>query len=128
MSKSKKTPEPLLTPVTQIIKTVVQEEKPPEEKVQDDSVKNLVMQSIENYATNLINGRVKVKSVTDFEKLVKLYLLLNGQPDSRVGSAVGESEITTIEEGLDLDIDVNDEDVINLYNKMFANLNEKNDE
>lgn len=127
MSKSKKTPEPLLTPVTQIVKTIVQEEQTPEVEAQDESVKNLVMHSIENYATNLVNGRVKVTSVNDFEKLVKLYLLLNGRPDCRVGSAIGESEVTTIEDNL-LDLDVNDEDVINLYNKMFANMNEKNDE
>ena len=72
----------------------------------------------------------------DLERLVKLQLLLSGEADSRVGKPYGDTEqeatVTTqtasismskIEEILSLE----DEDVKNMFNKLYEGYNSAND-
>lgn len=83
------------------------------------------------FQEDIKTGKVQVNSVSDFEKLVKLSLLLSGEADSISGKA-SETEIASetvrlsmskIEEILKED----DPEVIAMYNKLYEKYNELND-
>ena len=80
---------------------------------------------------NLNNGNMQLDSTSDFERMVKLMLLLSGEADSRSGSSLNEDEVTqttninidTVEEALN----PKDEDVQAVYQKLLHAFNETND-
>lgn len=84
-----------------------------------------------NFKKGVETGKIQITSMADFEKLVKLVLLLSGEADSISGKAT-ETEVATetmrmsiskIEEILNED----DPDVIAMYNKLYDKYNELND-
>lgn len=48
------------------------------------TVKEAVNKGVDDFVTRLNAGEVKIDNVTDFEKLVKLGLLVHGEPTERV--------------------------------------------
>ena len=80
---------------------------------------------------NLCNGNMQLDSTSDFERMVKLMLLLSGEADSRSGNSLNEDEVTqttninidTVEEALN----PKDEDVQAVYQKLLHAFNETND-
>lgn len=86
---------------------------------------------IAKFQDNVETGKLQITSVADFERLVKLSLLLSGEADSITGKA-GETEVSAevmklsmskIEEILKED----DPEVIAMYNKLYEEYNKLND-
>lgn len=80
---------------------------------------------------SLCNGNMQLDSTSDFERMVKLMLLLSGEADSRSGNSLNEDEVTqttninidTVEEALN----PKDEDVQAVYQKLLHAFNKTND-
>lgn len=131
---------PLVTSVSTTLKKTInmntQVSTPEEIKEKKRDMMGIVDSSLNLFKKNLMDGKVSIDSVLDLERLVKLQLLLSGEADSRVGKPYGESEQETtvsshtahismskIEQILNLE----DEDVKNMFNKLYEGYNEAND-
>lgn len=128
---------PLVTSVSTSLKKTIQStqvvtEDEIKEKKRD--VLNVIDKTLDIFKKNLNDGKVEMSSSLDLERIVKLMLLLSGEPDSVTGKPHGEQEQEVItqqtgvsdskvEEVLNWD----DPEVQSLYNKLFQGYNSAND-
>ena len=92
--------------------------------------------TLEVFKKNLASGKVEINSAIDLERIIKLTLLLSGEPDSVTGKSTGEQEqettITAEQQGIssfkiDEVINMEDENVKELFDKLYKGMNEAND-
>ena len=88
---------------------------------------DVVNLSINKYKDNLNTGTIEIKSIADLEKLVKMSLLLTGEPDS-ITSTTNTTELGVTLESTNIQLDLNDSSVKEVYEKLFGAYNEKNEE
>lgn len=128
---------PLVTSVSTSLKKTIQStqvvtEDEIKEKKRD--VLNVIDKTLDIFKKNLNDGKVEMSSSLDLERIVKLMLLLSGEPDSVTGKPHGEQEQEVItqqtgvsdskvEEVLNWD----DPEVQSLYNKLFQGYNSATD-
>ena len=96
----------------------------------------IINDSLELFKKNLSEGKVSMTNTADLERLIKLQLLVSGEADSRVGKPYGESEQETTVSSQAASISMSkieqiltmeDEDVKNMFNKLYEGYNEAND-
>lgn len=66
------------------------------------TIKEAVNKGVDDFVIRLNAGEVKIESVSDFDRLVKLGLLVHGEPTQRIEETsdvetIEESQITAIE-------------------------------
>lgn len=136
---NKQTKMPLVTSFSTTLKKTIQTTQvvtPEEVKEKKKDMLGVVEKSLNVFKKNLEEGKVDMSSSLDLERLVKLTLLLSGEPDSVTGKPHGEQEQNTvfnansvelssskIEEILNLD----DPDVKNMFEKLYQGYNKAND-
>lgn len=134
--KSSSAPRPMISSATSKIRSItayngVQVATPEETQKRKRTFLDTIDTITAKFKENVQTGKVQITSVADFEKLVKLALLLSGEADSISGKAA-ETEVASetmrlsmskIEEILNED----DPDVIAMYNKLYDKYNELND-
>lgn len=131
---------PLVTSISttlrKTIHTDTQVVTPEEIKEKKKDMLNVISDSLELFKRNLSEGKVSMTNTADLERLIKLQLLLSGEADSRVGKPYGESEQETTVSGQSASISMSkieqiltmeDEDVKNMFNKLYEGYNEAND-
>ena len=109
---------------------------PDEIKAKKKEVLTVIDDSLELFKSNLAAGKVTMTTSADLERLVKLMLLLSGEADSRAGRPFGESEQETTASSqvasvsmskIESILDLEDEDVKNMFDKLYKGYNEAND-
>lgn len=131
---------PLVTSISttlrKTIHTDTQVVTPEEIKEKKKDMLNIINDSLELFKRNLSEGKVAMTNTADLERLIKLQLLVSGEADSRVGKPYGESEQeTTISSQaasismskIEQILTMEDEDVKNMFNKLYEGYNEAND-
>lgn len=128
---------PLVTSVSTTLKKTIQStqvvtEDEIKEKKRD--VLNVIDKTLGIFKKNLEDGKVEMSSSLDLERIVKLMLLLSGEPDSVTGKPHGEQEQEVITQQLEVSaskveevLDWDDPEVQSLYNKLFQGYNSAND-
>lgn len=103
---------------------------PPEEAKQRKSkMLNIVDIALDKFTQNLAEGKVKLESSLDLERLVKLSLILFGEADSITGKPVNQSEqieLSDISKVVDI-LDEADPEVKSLFEKLYHGYNRLND-
>ena len=109
---------------------------PEEIKEKKKDMLGIINDSLELFKKNLSEGKVSMTNTADLERLIKLQLLVSGEADSRVGKPYGESEQETTVSSQAASISMSkieqiltmeDEDVKNMFNKLYEGYNEAND-
>lgn len=131
---------PLVTSISttlrKTIHTDTQVVTPEEIKEKKKDMLNIINDSLELFKRNLSEGKVAMTNTADLERLIKLQLLVSGEADSRVGKPYGESEQETTVSSQAASISMSkieqiltmeDEDVKNMFNKLYEGYNEAND-
>lgn len=128
---------PLVTSVSTTLKKTIQStqvvtEDEIKEKKRD--VLNVIDKTLGIFKKNLEDGKVAMSSSLDLERIVKLMLLLSGEPDSVTGKPHGEQEQEVITQQLEVSaskveevLNWDDPEVQSLYNKLFQGYNSAND-
>ena len=128
---------PLVTSVSTTLKKTIQStqvvtEDEIKEKKRD--VLNVIDKTLGIFKKNLEDGKVEMSSSLDLERIVKLMLLLSGEPDSVTGKPHGEQEQEVITQQLEVSaskveevLNWDDPEVQSLYNKLFQGYNSAND-
>lgn len=128
---------PLVTSVSTTLKKTIQStqvvtEDEIKEKKRD--VLNVIDKTLGIFKKNLDDGKVEMSSSLDLERIVKLMLLLSGEPDSVTGKPHGEQEQEVITQQLGVSaskveevLNWDDPEVQSLYNKLFQGYNSAND-
>lgn len=128
---------PLVTSVSTTLKKTIQStqvvtEDEIKEKKRD--VLNVIDKTLGIFKKNLEDGKVEMSSSLDLERIVKLMLLLSGEPDSVTGKPHGEQEQEVITQQLGVSaskveevLNWDDPEVQSLYNKLFQGYNSAND-
>ena len=140
MAKNQPQPHLVSSVSTKLKKTIVAENT---QICTDDEIQkkkkemlNVIDQSLELFKRNLESGSVDMSTSLDLERLVKLTLLLSGQPDSITGKPNGQSEqettVTTQSIGLSMSkieeiLNLDDPEVKAMYDKISKGYNEAND-
>ena len=136
MAKKSSPSRPSISSATSKIRSVISNNgtvvATPEETITSKrSYLDMIDLMAEKFQENVKNGKVQITNVTEFEKVVKLALLLSGEADS-ISGKTSETEVASetmrmsmskIEEILNED----DPDVIAMYNKLYNKYNELND-
>lgn len=124
---------------TQLMKTVkpdITTQVATEEQTKERKAKflSILDEATESFMDKLAKGSVSMNSLTDFEKIVKLTLLLSGEADSISGKSAQTETNTTVNSSVNPAIDnmadlldVNDPDVQAVYDKIFNAYNDAND-
>ena len=99
---------------------------------QKREVMDIIETGLGQFKSNLQDGLVELRGSVDLERLVKLMLLVSGEPDSIEGRPANEieAEATLSLEGSRVDdiLDLDDPTVKALYDKLYSIYNEQNDE
>lgn len=82
---------------------------------------------ISQFRTKLATGEIELKSVSDFEKMAKLILILSGEADRISGKPSSQVEDGTVTKEISQSLSKDDPDVKALYEKVFAKYNIIND-
>ena len=130
---------PLVTSVSTTLKKTIQSTQvvtPEEVKKKKKDMLGVIDKSLDIFKRNLEDGKVDMSTSLDLERIVKLMLILSGEPDSVTGKPNGEQEQDTtikaqaigvsmskIDEILNLD----DPDVKNMFEKLYQGYNTAND-
>lgn len=128
---------PLVTSVSTTLKKTMQSTQ----VVTEDEIKekkrdilNVIDKTLGIFKKNLEDGKVEMSSSLDLERIVKLMLLLSGEPDSVTGKPHGEQEQEVITQQLEVSaskveevLNWDDPEVQSLYNKLFQGYNSAND-
>lgn len=124
---------PLVTSVSTTLRKTLQ--KPTqvatveEVKEKKRDMLNTIDKGMELFKKNLAEGKVKMESTIDLERLVKLMLIISGELDN---SDQQESTITSQTPNIDVNkidtiLDTSDPTVKELYNKLYESYNTAND-
>lgn len=130
---------PLVTSVSTTLKKTIQSTQvvtPDEVKEKKKDMLSVIDKSLNIFKKNLEDGKVEMNTSLDLERIVKLTLLLSGEPDSVTGRPHGEQEQDTtisaqsigvsmskVEEILSLD----DPAVKTMFDKLYQGYNMAND-
>lgn len=130
---------PLVTSVSTTLKKTIQSTQvvtPDEVKEKKKDMLSVIDKSLNIFKKNLEDGKVEMNTSLDLERIVKLTLLLSGEPDSVTGRPHGEQEQDTtvsaqsigvsmskVEKILNLD----DPDVKTMFDKLYQGYNTAND-
>ena len=130
---------PLVTSVSTTLKKTIQSTQvvtPDEVKEKKKGMLSVIDKSLNIFKKNLEDGKVEMNTSLDLERIVKLTLLLSGEPDSVTGRPHGEQEQDTtvsaqsigvsmskVEKILNLD----DPDVKTMFDKLYQGYNTAND-
>lgn len=131
--------QPLVTSISSKLKKTYDVDdtkiKTPEEiKVMKNKMLGIVDEGLGQFYQNLLEKKVELNSTLDLERLVKLMLVLTGEPDSinkTSGQVEEETNISTqgelpINRVLEV-LDVQDESVKAIYDKLYSSYNLEND-
>ena len=103
----------------------------PEEVKQYKSVMlGIVDSALEKFVQNLNEGKVKLESSLDLDRLIKLALILSGEADSIAGKPTNQSEQTEAIVNLskvDSILSDNDPDIKAMFEKLYNGYNRIND-
>lgn len=139
MAKKKQNRVPLVTSVSTTLRQTVQSTQvvsKEEVKERKKDMLGVLDKTLEVFKKNLAAGKVEINSAIDLERIIKLTLLLSGEPDSVTGKSAGEQEqettITAEQQGIssfkiDEVINMEDENVKELFDKLYKGMNEAND-
>lgn len=139
MAKKKQNRVPLVTSVSTTLRQTVQSTQvvsKEEVKERKKDMLGVLDKTLEVFKKNLASGKVEINSAIDLERIIKLTLLLSGEPDSVTGKSTGEQEqettITAEQQGIssfkiDEVINMEDENVKELFDKLYKGMNEAND-
>lgn len=139
MAKKKQNKVPLVTSVSTTLRQTVQSTQvvsKEEVKERKKDMLGVLDKTLEVFKKNLASGKVEINSAIDLERIIKLTLLLSGEPDSVTGKSSGEQEqettITAEQQGIssfkiDEVINMEDENVKELFDKLYKGMNEAND-
>lgn len=101
----------------------------PEETIgRKRTILNIVDMGLQQFGENLANGNVSLSSTLDLERLTKLMLLVSGEPDSISGEAADTEVTDTTSASSAAVLDPDDPDVARVFDKLYRQLNETNDE
>ena len=129
---------PLVTSISTSLKKTISSTQvvtPEEVKEKKKDMLKVVDKSLGIFKKNLEDGKVEMSTSLDLERIVKLMLILSGEPDSVTGKPHGEQEQETtavqsasvsmsrIDEILNLD----DPEVKAMYEKLYQGYNSAND-
>ena len=102
----------------------------PEQAKQNKSIMlNIVNTALDKFTENLSEGKVRLDSSLDLERLVKLALILSGEADSITGKPAHQSEqveITDLSKVGQI-LDDNDPAVKAMFEKLYKGYNNLND-
>lgn len=102
----------------------------PEQAMQNKSrMLNIVNAALDRFTNNLSEGKVRLDSSLDLERLVKLVLILSGEADSITGKPAHQSEqveITDLSKTGQI-LDDNDPAVKAMFEKLYRGYNNLND-
>lgn len=84
-----------------------------------------VNRALDQFNKQLDASQIPMKSTADLERLVKLNLLLMGEPTDTVGNPINQSEETVTAPAITLNPD--DPDVQSIFAKMYTQMNKTND-
>ena len=102
----------------------------PEQAKQNKSrMLDIVNTALDKFTKNLTEGKVKLDSSLDLERLVKLALILSGEADSITGKPAHQSEQVEITDLSKIGqiLDDNDPDVKAMFEKLYQGYNNLND-
>lgn len=134
--KTKNTPkQPLVTSITSTVRKNLNSNRiltPEEIKEKKFDMLDIVDKALNQFSKNLKEGQVQLNSTLDLDRLIKLSLLLSGEPDAIVGTQ--ETSETTINSELDISLskiekilDLEDEEVKAMYDRIYNGYNQLND-
>lgn len=124
MAKKKKTQEPLITSVASVVRSM-QDTRPftaDEVRAEKREMHRILKDSFAIFTEKLKRGDVDMSSSLDLERLVKMMMLVMGEPDG-VPQADEKQTVVTFAQPLSLD----DPDVKSVYERLTEKLNENND-
>ena len=105
----------------------------PEETVaRKHKLLGIVDKATDEFLKNLENSNVALNSTSDLERLAKLTLLLSGEAETIRGN-IGQEESEEVAvkvariEKLEKVLDMEDDAVKSIYNKLFESMNAEND-
>ena len=125
MKKKRKSTEPLVTSVASVVRSI-QDTRPftPDEvRAEKRLVHGILKDSLGIYIDKLKNGEVDISTPLDLERLVKMMMLIMGEPDG-VPQVEEKQTVVTFADPLSLD----DPDVKSVYDRLTESFNEHNDE
>lgn len=109
--------------MTYKIKKQVKKQKAKENKMQE--IDTILQLALDQFEENLRQGKVQLKSTADLERLVKLKLLLQGEPTDIVETR-DDAEVLEEEMIKDVREELGD-DFEKLTETLFQKMNERND-
>lgn len=131
---------PLVTSISTTLRKTVHTDTqivtPEEIKEKKKDMMNIIDNSFDLFKKNLSEGKVSMTNTADLERLIKLQLLLSGEADSRAGKPYGEAEQETTVSSqaaslsmskIEQILNIEDEDVKNMFDKLYKGYNEAND-
>lgn len=124
---------PLVTNVSATLKrqhSITQIVTPEEAKQRKFKMLDIVDTAVNQFAQNLADGKVKLDSSLDLERLVKLVLILSGEADSITGKPAHQSEEVELTDVSKISSILNeaDPDVKAMFDKLYRGYNQLNDE
>lgn len=130
---------PLVTSVSTTLKKTIQSTQvvtPDEVKEKKKDMLSVIDKSLNIFKKNLEDGKVEMNTSLDLERIVKLTLLLSGEPDSVTGRPHGEQEQDTTVSAQSIGVsmskvekilNLNDPDVKTMFDKLYQGYNTAND-
>ena len=129
---------PLVTSIsTSLRKTIssTQVITPEEVKEKKKDMMTVVDKSLNLFKRSLEEGKVEMNTSLDLERIVKLMLILSGEPDSVSGKPHGEQEqeTTAVQSAsvsmskIDKILNIDDPEVKAMYEKLYQGYNSAND-
>lgn len=123
---------PLVTNVSATLKrhhSTTQIITPEEAKQRKSKMLNIVDKAVDQFVQNLTDGKVKLDSSLDLERLVKLALILAGEADSITGKPAHQSEEVELRDVSKVSSILNeaDPDVRAMFDKLYKGYNQLND-
>lgn len=123
---------PFVTNVSSTLKhhhSATQIVTPEEAKQRKTKMLDIVDTALDRFTQNLAEGKVKLDSSLDLERLVKLALILSGEADSITGKPANQSEQVELSDMSRLEdiLDDADPEVQSLFEKLYRGYNRLND-
>lgn len=125
MKKKQKHTEPLVTSVASVVRSV-QDTRPftaDEVRAEKRVMHGILKDSLRIFSDKLKSGEVEMSTSLDLERLVKMMMLIMGEPDG-VPQADVKQTVVTFAEPLSLD----DPDVKSVYERLTESYNDHNDQ
>lgn len=131
---------PMITSVSAKYKSKLYSSTNTEVATEEDTVArkkkflSILDKATNTFMDNLDNGTVQLNDTLALERLIKLSLLVSGEPDSITGKS-GKEISTEIDSGDEMSIEMleklltlEDPEVKSVYDKLFNNYNKQNEE